>query len=153
MPTRVRHALRFALTTLVAVYLVGMAWELVDVYMLADAADGLSAAETVRFNEFVWRWIAAGLAVAVFLMRLSDLHAMPPSWGFAWLLALWLGGASVVTATALETRRFAVAGMAAALAVGVWLLLHRRLPGWPGHAPAPDGDAGAAPERDFQRLR
>ena len=147
MPTRVRHALRFALTTLAGVYLVGVAWELVDVYLMGDAADGLSAAETVRFNEVVWRRIAAGLAVAVFLMRLGDVHAAPPSWPFAWLLALWLGGASVVTATALETGRVTAAAVAAALAVGVWLLLHRRLPGWPGHV------AEAGSERDLQRLR
>ena len=147
MPTRVRHALRFALTTVVAVYLVGVTWELLDVYLMGDAADRLGAAETVRFNEVVWRRIAAALAIAVFLMRLGDVHAAPPSWPFAWLLAIWLGAASVVTATALETGRIGVAGVAAALAVGVWLLLHRRLPGWPGHVAAP------ASERDLQRLR
>jgi hypothetical protein len=154
MPTRVRHALRFALTTLAAVYLVGVTWELFNVYVLGDAADELSAAATLRFNEVIWRRIAAALAAAVFLMRLGDVHAAPPSWPFAWLLALWLGAASVVTTTALGSGRFAVAGVAAALAVGVWLLLHRRLPGWPGHVTAPMGDAGApASERDLPRLR
>ena len=90
-------------------------------------------------------------------MRLGDVHAAPPSWPFAWLLAIWLGAASVVIATALETGRFAVAGVAAALAAGMWLLLHRRLPGWPGHVAVPiDGDddaAARASERDLQRLR
>jgi hypothetical protein len=150
MPTRVRHALRFAVTTLAAVYLVGTAWTLADAYLLGAAAD---AGATVRFNESVWRRIAAALAVAVFLLRLSDVHTAPPPWSFAWMTALWLAAASVAVTVAIGSGRFALAALVAALAVAVWLVLHRRIPGWPGHvAPAAAPDEAVA-ERDLQRLR
>ena len=132
MPTRLQHALRFALTTLLAVYAVGVASELVDTYLLGDVAEGLSAAETFGFNESVWRWIAGGEAVAVLLIRLGDVNTTPPSWLFAWVLALWLGIASVATTHALEERRWLLALACTVVALGVWLLLHRRIPGWPG---------------------
>ena len=54
MPTRVRHALRFALTTLAAVSAVGVAGVLADAYLLGAVAAGPEASEMVRFNEFVW---------------------------------------------------------------------------------------------------
>ena len=153
MPTRVRHALRFAVTTLAAVYLVGTAWTLADAYLLGAAAGAADVGATVRFNESVWRRIAAALAVAVFLLRLSDVHTAPPPWSFAWMTALWLAAASVAVTVAIGSGRFVLAALVAALAVAVWLVLHRRIPGWPGHvapAAAPD-EAGA--ERDLQRLR
>jgi hypothetical protein len=146
MRTRLQHAVRFALTTLIGVYAVGVASELIDVYVLRDVAEGLTAAETFRFNEAVWRWLAGGEAVAVLLLRFGDVNSRPPSWLFAWILALWLGLASVATTHALEERRWLLALVCAVTAVGVWLLLHRRIPGWPGPwRPRPEPGASVGP--------
>jgi len=161
MPTRLRHALRFALTTLAAVYAVGVAWVLADAYLLGAVAVGPEASEMVRFNEFIWRQLAGALAVVVFLLRLSDVHVAPPGWLYAWLTALWLAAASVAVSAAIQTRHFTAAAVAAALAVVLWLGFHRRVPGWPGRASLGDasGDAldlapgAAASERDLHRLR
>jgi hypothetical protein len=146
MLTRFQHAVRFALTTLIAVYAVGVASELIDVYLLGDVAEGLSAAATFQFNEEVWRWLAGGEAVAVLLLRLGDVNPTPPSWLFAWILAVWLAIASVATTHALEERRWLLALVCAATALVVWLVLHRRIPGWPGPWRArPEPAAGAGP--------
>jgi hypothetical protein len=158
MRIRLQHALRFAVTTLIGVYAVGVVSELIDVYVLRDVAEGLSAAETFRFNEAVWRWLAGGEAVAVLLLRLGDVNPRPPSWLFAWILALWLGIASVATTHALEERRWLLALVCAVTALGVWLLLHRRIPGWPGPwrarpetggSAAPRGASVRTPEREL----
>ena len=140
MPTRLRHALRFGVTTLVAVYLVGVLWELIDVYMLGEVPHGWTAARTFQFNEMEWRWIAGGEAVAVFLLRLSDIHDAAPSWLFAWAAALWLGVASIAVTQAVWAERWGLAALLALGAVAIWLLLHRRIPGFPGAAArGPDG--------------
>jgi hypothetical protein len=126
------HALRFAVTTLVAVYLAGVAWELFGVFVRGEVADGLSAAATFRFNEVVWRSVAGVGAVTVFLLRLGDLNSTPPSWRFAWTLAAWVAASSVVIASAVEDGRWALGVVCLVVAVGAWLLFHRRIPGWPG---------------------
>ena len=122
MPRRIQHALRFAVATAVAVYAIGMAWELVDVFVRGDVADGLSAAGTVSFNEGVWRVIA------------GDLNAKPPSWPFAFSLAAWLGVSSVAVATAVEEGELYLAALALAVSIVVWIAMHRMLPGWPPNA-------------------
>ena len=134
MPRRIQHALRFAVATAVAVYAIGMAWELVDVFVRGDVADGLSAAGTVSFNEGVWRVIAGIEAVVVFLLRLGDLNAKPPSWPFAFSLAAWLGVSSVAVATAVEEGELYLAALALAVSIVVWIAMHRMLPGWPPNA-------------------
>jgi hypothetical protein len=153
MRTRVRRALRFAVATLLAVYAVGLVAELVDVYVMGEVADGWTAAQTLRFNESVWRWIAGGEALAVFLLRLGDVSSTLPPWRFAVLLGVWLGVASVVTGNALEERRWLLAAVCALAAVLVWLMLHRRLPGWPGrvtvgHASGLGEGVAAAPSAE-----
>src|SRR5687768_3726336 len=113
---RVLHAARFSVTTLFAVYLLGLGWEVLDIYVRNDVADGLTAAATFAFNEQVWRIIAITEAAVVFLLRLGDLEDEPPSWLFASALALWLAFASVVTFYAIEERYWAVAGIVVVLA-------------------------------------
>ena len=135
MPKRVHHALRFAVATLLTVYAVGVTWEVVDVYLLGDVADGLDALATLRFNEEVWRGIAAIEAAVVFLLRLGDIDVELPTWPFAFAVALWLGVASVACGYAVEQGRWTLAVAIGLTTVAVWLVLHRHLPGWP-HAAA-----------------
>ncbi|HKG90454.1 MAG TPA: hypothetical protein VKA84_01105 [Gemmatimonadaceae bacterium] len=144
MPSRVRHALRFGVTTLVAVYLIGVAWELVDVYARDEVPQGWTAARTFWFNELEWRWLAGGEALAVFLLRLSDVHGDPPSWLFAWASGLWLGLSSVAVTQAMLAERWGLAAVLALGAAAIWFLLHQRIPGFPGHSAVAAGDAQAA---------
>ena len=113
------------MATLIMVFAIGVAWELIDVYGRGEVADGWSAARTFRFNARVWRWIAGVEALTVFLFRLSDVSVRRTSWRFAWASATWLGIASVVVANVLEEGhpRFALA--IAAASVLAWLLLLR----------------------------
>src|SRR5688500_13327359 len=94
---RILHAARFAITTLFAFYAVGLLWEVFDVFLRNDVAQGFSAAATFAFNEQVWRVIAITEAAVVFLLRLGDLEDEPPTWLFASALAFWLSLASVAT--------------------------------------------------------
>lgn len=152
MPRRVQHALRFAIATAVAVYAIGMAWELVDIYLRGDIADGLDAAGTLAFNEGVWRTIAGIESVVVFLLRLGDLNAEPPSWPFAFSLAAWLGVSSVAVATAVEEGELYLAGLALAVSIIVWIAMHRMLPGWPPNAKLARESAARAADVPEQEL-
>lgn len=152
MPRRVTHALRFAVATAVTVYAIGMAWELVHVFVLGEIADGLDAAGTLAFNEGVWRMIAGIESVVMFLLRLGDLNADPPSWPFAFALAAWLGVSSVAISRAVEEGELILAALALLVSIGVWIALHRMLPGWPPNAKrVRDRAAGAAdaPEQEL----
>ena len=148
MSKRIRHALRFALATLVTVYAVGVLWEVLDAYVFGDVAEGLTAAGTVAFNEGVWRVLAPIEALVVFLLRLGDIEPEPPSWPFAFAAAAWLGLASAACGSAIEERRIGRAVAIAITTVVVWMVAHRRLSGWPRARAA---RAGA--ERAEQDLR
>lgn len=152
MPRRVQHALRFAIATAVGVYAIGMAWELVDISVRGDVAEGLDAAGTLAFNEGVWRTIAGIESVVVFLLRLGDLHAEPPSWSFAFLLAAWLGMSSVAVDMAMEEGEFYLAGLALAVSIIVWIAMHRMLPGWPPNARRARESAARAADVPEQEL-
>jgi hypothetical protein len=151
MRARISHALRFAVTTLVAVYVAGVAWELFDVFVRGEVANGFTAAATFRFNEVVWRTVAGVGAVTVFLLRLGDLNATPPSWRFAWALAAWVAASSVVIASAVEEGRWGVGIVCLVAAVGAWLLFHRRVPGWPGGWRGAPPRGGSPAERGLGR--
>jgi hypothetical protein len=131
MSRRVSHALRYAVTTLAAVYVMGVAWELFDVFVRGDVAEGLTAADTFRFNEQVWRVLAVIETLVVFLSRLSDLARTPPTWSFAWITAGTLAVATVVAGNAVEEREWLLAVLTALAAVAAWFLVLRRLPGRP----------------------
>ena len=150
---RVLHSLRFALATLVAVYALGVAWEVIDVFLRGDVAEGLTAAETLRFNERIWRTIAGIEALVVFLIRLSDVRPDPPSWLFAAATAVWLGAASVAVGNALEEGHWRLAVTLVVVAVGVWFAVHRRIPGWPGAAAVTGPSAEPASGPDARELR
>jgi hypothetical protein len=135
------------------VYVLGVLSELADVYLRGDVAPGYSAAQTFWFNEDVWRMLAGGIAAVVFVLRLGDVHARPPSWRFAWASALWLAVATIAAANAVEEGALRIALVIVVTAVAGWLLLHRRVPGWPGarHTRgAPDGGSGRAPEGELR---
>src|SRR5215208_3984243 len=144
MPSRVRHALRFGVTTLVAVYLIGVAWELFDVYGRDEVPQGWTAARTFWFNELEWRWIAGGEALAVLLLRLSDVHDTPPRWPFAWASGLWLAVASVAVTEAMWGEHWGLAATLAVSATAIWFGLHYLLPRAPGRGGFGTGDAQGA---------
>lgn len=131
MPTRIRHALRFALPTLATVYLLGAAWNAVDVFLLGDADPALGAARTFSFDERQWRVIATVLGVVVFLWKLSDMVKTPPSWRYATMFSVWLATATVATAIAMMERQGWLAAAIVTLAVVLWLAARRRVPGRP----------------------
>ena len=131
MPARIRHALRFALPTLAIVYLLGAAWNAVDVFLMDDADPALGAARTFAFDEGQWRLIAIVLAVVVFLWRLSDMVKTPPSWRYATFFAVWLAAATVATAIAMMAREGWLAAAIVTGAVIVWLGARSRVPGAP----------------------
>jgi hypothetical protein len=131
MPTRFRHALRFALPTLVAVYLLGAAWNAVDVFLLGDADPALGARRTFWFDEQQWRIIAIVLGSVVFLWKLSDIVKTPPSWRYAMLFSLWLAAATVGTAIAMMQREGLIAAAIVTVAVVLWFVGRSRVPGRP----------------------
>ena len=131
MRLRLRHALRFALPTLAAVYLLGAAWIAVDVFLLDDGDPSIGATRTFWFDEQQWRIIALILAAVVFLWKVGDLAKSPPSWRYATLFSLWLGTAAVATAIAMTQRNAVLAIILVATAVVTWLLYRRRVPGRP----------------------
>lgn len=136
MPRRLRHALRFALPTLVVVLLVGAAWIAVDVFLLGDDDPAIGAARTFWFDEQQWRLIATVLAGVVFLWKIGDVTRSVPSWRYAMLFALWLAIATVAAAIAMTQRNGVLAVVLVATAVITWLFLRRRVPGRPIAPPA-----------------
>jgi hypothetical protein len=131
MPPRLRHALRFGATTLVAVYALGVLWELVNAYALGRVPQGWSAGRTFLVNETEWRWIAGGVALAVTLLRLSDIHKAPPSWLFAWVSGLWVAVSTIVVLHLVSIERWGFAGTIALGAIVSWVCVHQRIPGDP----------------------
>ena len=152
MPERLRarviHALRFALPTIGAVYLLGAAWNAVDVFLLGDADPELGAARTFWFDEQQWRTIALILGAVVFAWKIGDMARTPPSWRYATLFAIWLAVATVSTAVAMMERNGWLAVGVVAFAVTGWLLYRRRVPGRPVRTGAA---ATAAPARSGER--
>lgn len=132
MPRRVRHAARFALTTLIAVYFASALWELLDIYVLNNLPSGASPWATFLFNEQVWRTIAIIEAAVVFLLKLGDLTTDPPSWLYAWLSGAWVAIATITIGVALEERLWWTALIIAVIAIAVWYLTRNRIPGRPG---------------------
>ena len=132
MRTRLIHALRFAVTTLVAVYAVGVAWELLDVYLLGNSDPGLGSWDTFVANERIWRAVSFIEAIVVFLVKLGDLRADAPSWAFAWIAALWLGLATSGVAVAIEHGLLWLVPLLVIVAVVAWYAMRRRIPGCPG---------------------
>jgi hypothetical protein len=127
MPTRFRHALRFALPTLVTVYLLGAAWNAVDVFVFGDADPSLGAARTFSFDERQWRVIALVLGGVVFLWKLSDMVKTPPSWRYAMLFSAWLAAATVATAIAMMERQGWLAASIVTGAVILWFVARARV--------------------------
>lgn len=150
MSPRLQHALRFAVPTFATVLAAGTLWELFEVVVQDDVPAGMSVGAALAFNLEEWALIAAVAMLVVFLLRVADVNVRPPSWGFAWLLAGWVGVACVAVAHAIETDQIKAALGIAVAAIAVWLLLHRHVPGWPGRRGA-SVDLGIPP-RD-QDLR
>src|SRR5688500_8834967 len=94
MSPRLLHALRFAIPTFAAVLVTGAAWEVFEVGLQGDIPAGMSKTQALTMNLEEWAVIAAVETVVVSLLRVSDVVVRPPSWGFAWALAFWLGAAS-----------------------------------------------------------
>jgi len=132
MSQRVRHAARFALATLIAVYLTGGLWELLDIYVLKNLPDGESPWGTFLFNEQVWRTIAIIESAVVFLLKLGDVSTAPPSWLYAWMSGMWVAVSTVAIGIAVEQRQWVVAVVIAVAAIAVWYLTRNRIPGRPG---------------------
>ena len=149
MSPRLDHAFRFAVTTFVAVLATGAVWELLEVGIQGDVPSGMTRSQALAMNLEGWAIIAGVETVVVFLLRVSDVVVRPPTWGFAWALAFWLGLASAGVAHAAERGRTGLALVVAAVAVVVWMLLHRRLPGWPGHGGVALALDETASERDL----
>lgn len=120
MTTRFRHALRFALPTIVTVYVLGAGWNALDVFLLDDADPALGAARTFSFDEQQWRLIAIVLGAVVFLWKLSDVVKTPPSWGYALLFSVWFAAATVATAIAMMERQAWLAVSIVMIAVILW---------------------------------
>ena len=131
MNTRFRHALRFALPTLATVYILGAAWNAIDVFLLGDADPALGPERTFRFDEHQWRIIAIVLGSVVFLWKLSDFGKTPPSWRYATFFSVWLAAATVATAIAMMERQGLLAAVIVAVAIVVWLIGRSRVPGRP----------------------
>lgn len=147
MPSRFLHAARFALPTFVTVLVGAVGYETVAGILRGSPGP----AELLAAHMPTWGVIAAAVAALVFVLRVGDAIARPPSWTFAWVEAAWAALACVLAVGAVEDGRV---GRAAGIAVGatvLWITVHRRIPGWPGAA-SPDGaDAGATVgERDLR---
>ena len=132
MPRRVRHAARFALTTLISVYFASAIWELLDIYVLGNLPAGASPWATFLFNEQVWRTIAIIEAAVVFLLKLGDVATDPPSWLYAWMSGAWVAIATIAIGFAVEERLWVTAVFIAVIAVAIWYLARGRIPGRPG---------------------
>ena len=146
MPPRLRHAFRFALPNLVAVLVAALAYELFEAYVRGDVPEGMTPGGAVAENMSVWALLALVVGVVTFLLRLSDVVARVPGWGVAWLGAAWVALACVLVVHAVEAGALGVAVGIGVAALVIWLVIHRRIPGWPGAATrgdaAPDGRAG-----------
>lgn len=145
MRRRILHALRFAVTTLFSVYLGAIAWELLDIHVLGNVPEGASLWATFRFNEQVWRTIALIEAAVVFLLRLGDVNAEPPSWRYAWFAGIWVAAATLGVALAVLRGEWWIAFTVALLAIALWYLTRDRVPGRPGAA---EREVRAEHERD-----
>lgn len=131
MQERLRHALRFSLLTLVAVYVLGICWELFDVFVLGDVEGSLGAVGTFVVNEQEWRAASGGIAGAVFLLKLGDIRPGRPSWRYAALWALWVAISAVAVGIALDEGWWMTAGIVVVAAVAIWYATRGRLPGPP----------------------
>ena len=132
MPPRLRHAFRFAFPNLVAVLVAAFAYELVEAFVRGDVPEGLTPSGAVAANMAVWALLAAIVGIVTFLLRLSDVVARVPGWGFAWLGAAWVALACVLVVHAIEEGALGVSVAIGVAAVAIWLAIHRWLPGWPG---------------------
>ena len=132
MPSRLHHALRFALPNLVAVLVAALVYELVEAFVRGDVPSGTTAGGAVAANMAVWTLLAAVVGIVTFLLRLSDVVTRVPGWGFAWLYAAWVALACVLVVHAVQAGALGVAAGIGVGAVVVWLAIHRRIPGWPG---------------------
>ena len=132
MAPRLRHAARFALPNLVAVLVAALGYELVEAYVRGEVPEGMTAAGAVAANMPLWALLATIIALVTFLLRLSDVVARVPAWGFCWLGAAWVALACVLVVHSVEEGRFGIAVGVGVAAVVLWLAIHRRLPGWPG---------------------
>lgn len=155
MPVRIRarviHSLRFALPTIISVYLLGALWNAADVFLLDDADPELGRASTFWFDERQWRIIALVVGAVVFLWKLGDISRSIPSWRYALLFSLWLAVASVWTAAAMMEREGWLAAGGVLFAVVSWLLYRRRLPGRPTRElRSPTAVAAEGGERDLR---
>lgn len=128
---RIVHSLRFALPTLVSVYVLGALSSVVDVFLLGDADPELGRARTFWFDEGQWRIIALVVGVVVFLWKLGDWSRSAPSWRYAVLFSIWFAVATVWAAVAMMERDGWLAVGVVAFAVVSWLLYRRRVPGRP----------------------
>ena len=155
MPARLRarvvHSVRFALPTLLSVYVLGAAWNVVDVFLLGDADPELGRARTFWFDERQWRIIALVVAAVVFLWKLGDISRSAPSWRYATLFSIWLAVATVWAAVAMMQRDGWLAVGVVLFAVGSWLVYRRRVPGRPTRELPPEiaASAGTA-ERELR---
>jgi hypothetical protein len=149
MPPRLRHAFRFALPNLVAVLVAALAYELFEAFVSGDVPEGMTPGGAVAENMGVWALLALVVGVVTFLLRLSDVVARVPGWGFAWLGAAWVALACVLVVHAVEAGALGVAIGIGVAAVVIWLVIHRRIPGWPGatarNADDPASNGGARP--------
>ena len=132
MPRRVRHAARFALTTLISVYFAFVLWELLDIYVLGNLPSGASPWATFLFNEQVWRTIAIIETVVVFLLKIGDISSEPPSWLYAWLSGAWVAVATIAIVLAVGAGHWWTAAVIAVIAIAAWYLARNRIPGRPG---------------------
>ena len=148
MPRRVRHAARFALTTLISVYFASALWELLDIYVLGNLPSGASPWATFLFNEQVWRTIAIIEAAVVFMLKLGDVATDPPSWLYAWLSGIWVAVATIAIGFAVEERLWVTAVVIAVIAIACWYLTRNRIPGRPGTSEF-DIATLSQPERDL----
>jgi hypothetical protein len=150
MSPRLQHALRFALPTFVTTMIVAVAYEVVRAILRGppgDVSPDVRPTAGLAATLPTWAAIAAALTAGMFLLRLSDVVARPPSWTFAWLEAMWVALACVLAVDAVADGR---PGRAAGIVVGavvLWIAVHRRIPGWPGATAAglprgrvPDGE-------------
>lgn len=132
MPKRVRHALRFAIATLVAVYAAGAAWELLDIYGFGNVAEGASPRATFLINEQVWRTIALVEMAVVFLLRLGDVQSEPPGWGYAWFSGGWVALATLGVGLAVLNQSWWLSLGVAVASIALWYVARDQVPGRPG---------------------
>ena len=130
--------MRFAVATLIAVYVVGVAWELLDIYVLGNVPEGASPRGTFLDNEQIWRTIALVETAVVFLLRLGDVSSDPPGWAYAWFAGTWVAVATLGIALAVFSQSWWLALGVAVASIAFWYVARGRVPGRPGYTE--DGD-------------